>query len=57
MWHGMGDTCCSLGMNRLKRLIEDNTLPDTYVHQIRIGDTDAEDRLNGFFKPVNEQVG
>ncbi len=56
LWHGMGDSCCSSGQNRIKTAIEDNTLPGTYVHQIMIGDSLAEDTLNGFLKPINEQV-
>lgn len=54
LWHGMGDSCCSTGMTRLKRMIENGTR--AYVHSIRIGDSDEADRVNGFFYNVNDKV-
>lgn len=57
IWHGMGDSCCNpFSMGRIKRIIEENTLPGTYVWPIRIGNNTIDDIVNSFLKDVNEQV-
>ena len=37
IWHGMGDWSDSLGMNGIKRIIEENTPEGMYVHSLKIG--------------------
>ncbi len=55
VWHGMGDDCCNPeSMGRIVRWIENAT--GTFVHSIRIGNSDEEDTMNGFLKPAVEQV-
>ena len=54
---GMGDNCClptSMGM--IKKTIEDNTPEGTLVHSLMIGGNALDDTVNGFLKPVNDQV-
>ncbi len=41
-------------MGRIQKLIEENT--GAYVHSLMIGNSMAEDELNGFFMNINEQV-
>ena len=41
-------------MGRIQKLIEENT--GAYVHSLMIGNSIAEDELNGFFMNINEQV-
>jgi palmitoyl-protein thioesterase len=53
LWHGMGDSCCSTGMSRMKRALEDRGI---YVHSIKIGDSEEADRVNGFFYNSNDKV-
>jgi palmitoyl-protein thioesterase len=55
-WHGLGDSNNTASVARIKRIIQENTLPGTYVLTIRIGDTDVDDIVNSFFKNANEQV-
>lgn len=56
MWHGMGDNCCNpMSLGRIGVLIKNN-LPGVYVKSIRIGKSDNQDTLNGFFKNANEQI-
>jgi len=56
IWHGMGDNCChDFSMGYIKHLLEEN-LPGVYVRSLMIGSGPSEDTMNGFFKPVNEQV-
>ena len=42
-------------MGMIKNLVEQN-VPGIYVQSIEIGDSLAEDELNGFFKNSNEQI-
>ncbi len=56
IWHGMGESSYSSRQNDTKSVIEANTLPGTYVHQILIGDSVKDDLVNAYLKPVNEQV-
>ncbi len=60
MWHGMGDTAESVGMNSIKRVIEENTAEGTYVTSLEIGGSpgiiDFDERIAGFFGQVNNQV-
>jgi palmitoyl-protein thioesterase len=42
LWHGMGDSCCNpLSMGSIVNLIK-KTLPNTYVHSLRIGNNIEE---------------
>lgn len=43
-------------MGRIKSLIEENTANGTKVVALQIGDDIADDLVNGFFKPCNDQV-
>jgi hypothetical protein len=55
MWHGMGDASSSFGMDRIKRVIEDNT-GGAYVYSLKIGENSIAERLAGFFGQVDAQV-
>lgn len=56
MWHGMGDSCClPFSMGAIKKELEQR-ITGVYVHSLEIGSNVAEDTLNGFFKPVNDQI-
>ena len=52
----MGDTAESGQMNKYKGVIENNTLPGTYIHSLRIGDNDIQDNINTYLMPCDEQV-
>ncbi|CAK4079723.1 unnamed protein product [Aphanomyces euteiches] len=52
--HGMGDAAQNPGMQRLRKAIEDRV--GTYVTNVQIGSSQAEDTLNGFFMNLNKQV-
>merc|ERR1719219_1923027 len=55
IWHGMGDSCCNpVSMGRIKSVIEGET--KGYVLSLKIGYTVIDDTINGFLKPVNQQV-
>merc|ERR1712223_1024880 len=55
IWHGMGDSCCNpVSMGRIKQIIEGET--NGYVLSLKIGYTVIDDTINGFLKPVNQQV-
>ena len=58
LWHGMGDTCCyPFSMGHISDMIKENTDDNQqYVLSLKIGDSLAQDTINGFLKPVNEQV-
>jgi len=56
IWHGMGDSCCNpLSMGSVMKMI-DRHLPGVYIHSLQIGNGFMSDTLNGFFKPIPEQV-
>jgi len=56
IWHGMGDSCCNpLSMGSIMRMIS-KSIPDVYFHSIKIGDSTLADTLNGFLKPIPEQI-
>jgi palmitoyl-protein thioesterase len=56
LWHGMGDTCCNpLSLGRIRKLIE-NELPGIYVYSIEVGNSEYEDKINGFLMNVNDQL-
>ena len=51
----MGDSCCNpISMGRIKSVIEGET--NGYVLSLKIGYTVIDDTINGFLKPVNQQV-
>jgi len=55
LWHGMGDSCCSLGsIGSVKKLIEDNL--GVFVHSIATGTTEYSDIWSSFFGNLNDQV-
>ena len=43
-----------MGIGRVKSVIEKAT--GAYVVAVKIGDSVLDDTINGFFKPVNQQV-
>ncbi|XP_043788149.1 palmitoyl-protein thioesterase 1 [Apis laboriosa] len=56
LWHGMGDSCCfSFSLGAIKKLIE-NTIPNIYVHSIRLGNNEVEDVENSYFGNINDQI-
>uniref|UniRef100_A0A7S3DD21 Palmitoyl-protein thioesterase 1 n=1 Tax=Palpitomonas bilix TaxID=652834 RepID=A0A7S3DD21_9EUKA len=56
LWHGMGDTCCNpISMGSVKKMIQ-SKLDNVYVHSIEIGSSQSQDAMNGFFKPIDEQI-
>ncbi|XP_050428727.1 palmitoyl-protein thioesterase 1 [Adelges cooleyi] len=57
LWHGMGDTCCNpISLGRIKKVLEKNLGPNSYVKSLRIGNSIEQDAINGFFKNANLQV-
>merc|ERR1712156_792871 len=51
----MGDSCCNpVSMGRIKQVIEDET--GGLVISLKIGLSVIDDTINGFLKPVNQQV-
>nr|XP_002125680.1 palmitoyl-protein thioesterase 1 [Ciona intestinalis] len=56
IWHGMGDSCCNpLSMGSIIRLVE-GQIPGIYTLSLKIGDTTTQDIMNGFLKPIPEQI-
>jgi hypothetical protein len=55
IWHGMGDWCCSQGMNKVMDFIT-SEFPGTYVYSLKIGDSQSSQTKAGYFGNVNEQV-
>lgn len=56
LWHGMGDSCCSMGsMGSIKQLIEDKL--GVFVHSIATGVGEYQDVWSSFYGNVNQQVG
>ncbi|CAK9795894.1 Palmitoyl-protein thioesterase 1 [Anthophora quadrimaculata] len=56
LWHGMGDSCCfSFSLGAIKKLIE-KTIPNIYVHSIRLGNNEVEDVEHSYFGDINEQI-
>ena len=55
LWHGMGDHGDSVPMKRFKEMIMSNTDND-YALSLMLGEDAADDRRNGFLKPVWEQI-
>lgn len=55
IWHGLGQSCCDpMGIGRVKSVIEKAT--GAYVVSVKIGNSVLDDTINGFFKPVNQQI-
>eukprot|EP00878_Enallax_costatus_P005941 GHUV01006232.1.p1 GENE.GHUV01006232.1~~GHUV01006232.1.p1 ORF type:complete len:120 (+),score=18.55 GHUV01006232.1:110-469(+) len=55
LWHGMGDSCCSLGsMGSIKKLIEDKL--GVFVHSIATGTGEYADVASSFYGNLNDQV-
>jgi palmitoyl-protein thioesterase len=55
LWHGMGDSCCSMAsVGSLKKLIEDKL--GVFVHSIATGDGEYADIWSSFYGNVNQQV-
>ncbi|KAI8904088.1 Alpha/Beta hydrolase protein [Gorgonomyces haynaldii] len=56
IWHGMGDTCCN--PQSIGKITQDlqSWLPGTFVHSIKIGATEDQDRNAGYFDMINRQV-
>eukprot|EP00882_Tetradesmus_deserticola_P001826 GHRQ01001959.1.p1 GENE.GHRQ01001959.1~~GHRQ01001959.1.p1 ORF type:complete len:335 (+),score=139.67 GHRQ01001959.1:114-1118(+) len=55
LWHGMGDSCCSLGsMGSIKQLVEDKL--GVFVHSIATGPGEYQDALSSFYSNMNQQV-
>ncbi|XP_076801328.1 palmitoyl-protein thioesterase 1-like [Clavelina lepadiformis] len=56
IWHGMGDSCCNpFSMGSIIRMVEAQ-IPGIYTLSLKIGDTTTADIMNGFLKPINEQI-
>eukprot|EP00879_Flechtneria_rotunda_P001889 GHRR01002061.1.p1 GENE.GHRR01002061.1~~GHRR01002061.1.p1 ORF type:complete len:340 (+),score=89.70 GHRR01002061.1:195-1214(+) len=55
LWHGMGDSCCSMGsIGSIKKLIEDKL--GVFVHSIATGEGEYADIWSSFHGNVNYQV-
>lgn len=55
LWHGMGDSCCSLGsIGAIKKLLEDKL--GVFVHSIATGEGEYWDIWSSFFGNINDQV-
>nr|CAB3265119.1 palmitoyl-protein thioesterase 1 [Phallusia mammillata] len=56
IWHGMGDSCCNpFSMGSIMRMVE-NEIPGIYINSLKIGDTTTADIMNGFLKPISDQI-
>ncbi|ORX44084.1 palmitoyl-protein thioesterase 1 [Hesseltinella vesiculosa] len=56
LWHGMGDDCCNpKSMGAITEIIHSH-IPDAFVHSIRIGESESDDRNAGFFGVLNDQL-
>ncbi|KAJ3307502.1 Palmitoyl-protein thioesterase 1 [Blyttiomyces sp. JEL0837] len=53
---GMGDSCCNPDSMMAVADFITEILPETYVHSIRIGETEEFDKNAGFFGIINNQV-
>ncbi|GMR47125.1 hypothetical protein PMAYCL1PPCAC_17320 [Pristionchus mayeri] len=56
LWHGMGDTCCSVGsmgslMNSIKKEI-----PGVYMYSVELGSNTLQDREKGFLANMNDEI-
>ena len=56
LWHGMGGSSQGKGMANLTRTLEDILPSNTFVHSIRIGDSEETDRSKSFFDSLDRQV-
>eukprot|EP00877_Chromochloris_zofingiensis_P005879 jgi/Chrzof1/1544/Cz10g11240.t1 len=55
IWHGMGDSCCSLGsIGAIKKLTEDQL--GVFVHSIATGQGEYSDVWSSFFGNLNTQI-
>ncbi|KAK0552082.1 hypothetical protein OC846_003047 [Tilletia horrida] len=55
IWHGLGDSAYSEGMQEVKAVLED-THPGIFVHLVHLADNAAADQKAGIFGEVNDQV-
>ncbi|KAJ2236828.1 hypothetical protein H4R99_004127 [Coemansia sp. RSA 1722] len=56
MWHGMGDNCCDNStMGEISRIIQ-KEIPGVFIHSVKVGSSDSDDRKAGFFGNLNTQV-
>lgn len=55
LWHGMGDDCCSAGMNGLRDLIQRHTNASRVV-SLSLSSSPTADRIDGFFLSAPLQV-
>ncbi|KAG8739970.1 hypothetical protein FRC10_004937 [Ceratobasidium sp. 414] len=55
LWHGLGDSAHSEGMDQFALLIKD-VHPNIFVHSISLSDNQNDDRKAGWFGEVNAQV-
>lgn len=55
IWHGLGDSAYSEGMQSLASELKE-AFPGVYVHLINLADTLSADQKAGFFGNVNEQI-
>ncbi|KAG8721358.1 hypothetical protein FRC08_013721 [Ceratobasidium sp. 394] len=55
LWHGLGDSAHSEGMDQFALLIKD-VHPGIFVHSISLSDNQNDDRKAGWFGEVNTQI-
>ncbi|KAL7752038.1 hypothetical protein RI367_002567 [Sorochytrium milnesiophthora] len=56
IWHGMGDTCCNpQSMGSIIKTMQ-REMPGVFVHSIRIGASESDDKRKGFLDDINIQI-
>lgn len=55
LWHGLGDSCHSEGMDRITQVLQD-TLPGVHVHLVCLDEDEGRDADAGLLGDVVEQV-
>jgi len=55
LWHGLGDTYDSVGMQRASKIIED-VYPEIIVHSVYLDEDPSEDQKKSFVGNVNDEV-
>ncbi|CAG9465462.1 unnamed protein product [Pedinophyceae sp. YPF-701] len=57
VWHGMGDSCCDpQSLGKFLPWLQQQIPGRPFIHSIQLGDSEAADRMAGFYGNVNAQV-
>lgn len=55
LWHGLGDSYDSAGMNRVADIIKDE-YPGIFVHSVYLDESDSVDQRKSFFGNINDEL-